>query len=176
MKIIKHLDDYLDHQRQSSIDYEKENSNLRKTFVIEYCEDERKLERIDLCGDEGLEYDEVYETIRLEEKDEKYFNAFDGIAIGLYLRMLFSKRICDVKLWEEIYNGDELIQERWIEFPSTFYHEFGKMVAKDVMESRDALKKQVDPLTKEIENFNQFLKEMNAEKTYKEWKEKRNVK
>lgn len=169
-EITKTLDEYYPHQRQSNIFFEKKP--LRKRYTIEYCDDKGKLERVGLLPEYGgLEIDDAYHSRHLKEKNGT--ETFDGIATEMYLNMIFNSQICDVKMWEEIYEGDELLQERWFEMPSTFYHEFAKRVNKDITESRDNLRKQVEPLTKEIENFNQFLKEMNAENTYKEWKEKR---
>lgn len=173
-EITKSLDDFFSHDKMSSVFYEKEGKNIRKTYMIEYCDDEGKLERLGLLPEYGgLEIDDVYHAVNYKEDSQKT-DTFDGLAIEMYLYYLFNPRICDVKMWEQIYEGDELLQERWFEMPSTFYHEFAKRVNKDITESRDNLRKQVEPLTKEIESFNQFLKEVNAEKTYKEWKEKRN--
>lgn len=170
----KYLDDYFSHQKQSYISYEKENTNITKRFTIEYCDDEKKLERVGLLKEfGGLEIDDAYYSIHFKESNR--FDTFEGIVMETYIRMLFNPKICDVKLWEQIYDGDELIQERWFEFPSTFYHEISKIIAKDITESRDNLQKQVDPLTKELADYQQFLKGMNAENVFKEWKEKREV-
>ena len=170
----KKLSDYFDYQRQSYINYEDKRT-ITKRFTIEYCDDKGKLERVGLRSEfGGLEIDDAYHAIHYNEEATKGLrNSFDGIVMEAYIRYLFNPRICDVKLFEQIYDGDELIQERWIEFPSTFYHEIAKIIAKDVTESRDNLRKQIEPLTKELEEYKEFLKEMNAENVYKEWKEKR---
>ena len=176
-EITKHLDDFYGHQRQSYISYEKENRTISKKFTIEYCDDEGKLERVGLLKEYGgLEIDDAYHSRHFEEKTcTGLRDSFEGIVMETYIRMLFNPKICDVKLWEQIYDGDEMIQERWIEFPGTFYHEISNVIAKDITESRDNLRKQVEPLTKEIETFHEFLKELNSENIYKEWKEKREV-
>ena len=172
-EITRHLSDYYGHQKQSYINYE--SRQLRKIYTLEYCDDEGKLERVGLRSEYGgLEIDDAYHSRHYKE-DELGFESMDGIAIETYIRYLFNPKICDVKLWEQIYEGNELIQERWFEFPSTFCHEIARVIAKDVTESRDNLQKQVDPLVKEIETFNEFLKELNSEHIYKEWKEKREV-
>lgn len=175
-EITKQLSDYYGYQKLSYVNYEDKRT-ITKRFTIEYCDDESKLERVDLLPEYGgLEIDDVYHAVHYNEVATKSIReSFDGIVMETYIRMLFNPKICDVKLWEQIYEGDELIQERWFEFPSTFCHEMARVIAKDVTESRDNLQKQVDPLVKEIETFNEFLKEMNAENTYKEWKEKREV-
>ena len=60
-EITKHLDDFYGHQRQSYISYEKEGKTIHKRFTIEYCDDEGKLERVDLLKEYGgLEIDDVY--------------------------------------------------------------------------------------------------------------------
>lgn len=178
-EITKHLDDFYGHQRQSYISYEKEGKTIHKRFTIEYCDDEGKLERVGLLREYGgLEIDDAYHSRHFEEKTcSGLRDTFEGIVMATYIGYLFNPRIYDVKLFEEIYDGDELIQERWFEFPSTFCHEIARVITKDVTESRDNLQKQVDPLVKEIETFNEFLKELNSEHIYKEWKEKKeNVK
>ena len=174
-EITKHLDDFYGYQRQSYISYEKENRTISKKFTIEYCDDEGKLERVGLLREYGgLEIDDVYHSRHFEEKTcTGLRDSFEGIVVNTYIHMLFNPKIYDVKLFEEIYDGDELVQERWIAFPSTFYYELARVIEKSVTESRDNLQKQVEPLEKEVNTFVEFLKEMNAENTYKEWKEKR---
>lgn len=171
----RHLDDYFDHQRQSSIDYEAEGSHIRKRFTLEYCDDPKKLDRVDLIGPKGLDYDDVFNSIIFEERDEKFFNAFDGIVMEMYLHYLFSDEICAVKLFEQIYNGDELLQERWFEFPSTFRHEMAKLITQDITINRDRLRKEVDDLTKEVTLQREFIKKYHAEEAYKEFREENAV-
>lgn len=172
-EITRHLSDYYGHQKQSNIFYE--TRKLRKTYTLEYCDDEGKLNRVGLLKEYGgLEIDDAYHSRHYKETADTT-ETFDGIVMETYIRYLFNSKIYDVKLWEQIYEGNELIQERWFEFPSTFCHEMARVIAKDVTESRDNLQKQVDPLVKEIETFNEFLKELNSEHIYKEWKEKREV-
>lgn len=174
-EITKHLDDFYGHQRQSYISYEKEGKTIHKKFTIEYCDDKDKLERVGLLREYGgLQIDDAYHSRHFEEKTcTGLRDSFEGIVVDTYIRMLFNPKIYDVKLFEEIYDGDELVQERWIAFPSTFYYELAKVIEKSVTESRDNLQKQVELLEKEVNTFVEFLKEMNAENTYKEWKEKR---
>lgn len=165
----RQVSDYYDYQTLSYVGYE--TKQIRKRYVLEYCDDKRLF---NLCGerkphgDGFYEIDDCYKSIIFEESpdDER---SFDGIAMEMYLRFLFRDNIYDVKLYEEIREGDELIQERWIEMPSTFCHSFGKLVANDVMKSRDGLQKQVEALTKANELMKGFIKKCNAENIYEEY-------
>lgn len=172
-EITKQLSDYYDHQKQSYIGYEEKQ--LRKEFTLEYCDDQGRFERLGLRSEfGGVEIDDAYHSRHYKE-DVNSTSSFDGIAIETYIRYLFNPKILDVKLWESIYEGDELIQERWFEFPATFCHEIAKVISRDVLESRDNLRKQVDPLVKENELMREFIKTFHAEDAYKEWKEKQEV-
>lgn len=163
-----HLKDRDEHEKQTNIFYQKEGSKLRKRYVLEYCDDPKKFERL---GNIGVEVDDVYHQVVFEETEDKEerFWGFDGIALELYLYYLFYEPILDVKLWEEIYEGDELISERYIAMPSTFHHQFGKLVNKDVMENRDALRKENEELKKTLATYANFIKKYNAEQTYQEY-------
>ncbi len=137
-EITRQLSDYYGHQRQSYVNYEDKRT-ITKRFTIEYCDDEGKLERVGLLPEYGgLEIDDAYHAIHYnEEVTEGLRDSFDGIVMETYIRYLFNPKICDVKLFEQIYDGDELIQERYFDFPSTFYNEMAKVIARDVTESRD---------------------------------------
>lgn len=163
---IKHLDDYYDHEKQSDLGFELEEGKIRKRFVLEYCDDPKKFERL---GKVGVEIDDVYERIIFEEKDTDRFRSFESIAYERYLFYLFNPNILDVKMWEEIYENGTEIQERFIAMPATFRHEFGKFVARDVMENRDALRKANEELNKVIDTYKGFIKKYNAEKSYEEY-------
>lgn len=114
------------------------------------------------------EIDDVYKSIRFEEV-EKSDRALDGTVMEMYLTFLFRSDILDVKLYEEIYDNGKVIQERWIEFPSTFRHQFGCMVARDMSATMDALYKENKTLTSESESMTGFIKRIHAEDLYKEY-------
>ena len=168
---IRKLDDYYGHEKQSMIDFKKEGCKLRKEFVIEYCNDETKLNRLGLLPEYGgLEIDDVYHRITFKEDETETFHSFDGIAMQTFLFYMFSPRICDVKMWENTYDGTELIQERWIEFPCTFTRNLRSQIEKDLLKERDEYKKLAEEFSKNIGMYMAFLKRYNAEERFSEFK------
>ena len=142
---IKHLDNYYDHDKQSL--KSNRDDNIRKRYVLEYCDNQAKFERLGYLPEHGgLKIDDVYHSIIFEETDSDKWETFDGIAIEMYIYYLFNPKILDVKLYEEIYKGDELLSERWFEFPATFRHEFVKHISMDIMERA---RKKAEALRKE---------------------------
>jgi len=163
---IKHLDDYYDHEKQSDIGFELEQGTIRKRFVLEYCDNPKKFDRL---GKVGVEIDDVYDRIIFEEKETDRFRGFESIAYQRYLFYLFNPKILDVKMWEEIYENGTMIQERFIAMPATFPHEFGKAVSRDVMENRDTLRKENEELKQTLATYTGFIKKYNADNTYQEY-------
>lgn len=169
---VKKLSDYYGHQKQSTIFFKKEGRNIRKEWTLEYCDDQGKFERVGLRSDfGGLDIDDAYhERTYIEDGRTE---SFDGIVIETYLHYLFNPKILDVKLWEQIYDGDELLQERWFEFPVTFVHEITKVINKAALTERDSAKETADYLKKENEELKEFLQIHRADKAFKEWREER---
>lgn len=162
---IRHLDDYYDHENQSYAT-DINGHKIRKRFVIEYCDNPRRFERL---GKVGVEIDDVYDRLILEEKETDRFASFESVAYQTYLFYLFNPRILDVKMWEEIWSEGKQIHERYIEMPATFHHEFAKTVARDVMENRDALRKENEELKTTLATYSDFIKKYGAERTYQEY-------
>jgi hypothetical protein len=162
------LKDY-EYTRHSSIFYKKEGCKIRKEYVIEYCDDMCKLNRLGLLPEYGgLELDDVYHSITFKENENERFCTLDGIAMERYLAYLFSDKIVDLKMWENIYDGDELIEERFFEFPATFCHEMARRITKDITETHDRLEKERDALLEENVKMRAFLEKYHAYDKYKE--------
>lgn len=162
---VKHLNDYYDYENQSSMT-DINDCKIRKRFVIEYCDNPKRFERL---GKVGVEIDDVYDRLFLEEKETDRFASFESVAYQTYLFYLFNPRILDVKMWEELWSEGKQIHERYIAMPATFCHEFGKKVARDVMENRDALRKENEELKKTLATYSDFIKKYGAERTYQEY-------
>lgn len=167
---VKHIEDYYSHEVQSYVSWNHQGKNLRKKFVIEYCDDEEKLEKVGHIYPWGVfEWDDAAHKIIFEE-DPENLGSFEGVVMSRYLSLLFNPKVCAVKLWEEIYDGNESVQERWIEFPSTFMHSFKKRVAEDVTRERDELRKTADALAKEMDVYLAFINKYNVQKTFNEFR------
>ena len=166
---VYNIKDYFDRSRASNIFYKAPNCNIRKEYVIEYCDDQRKLNRLGLLPEYGgLELDDVYHSITFKEDENERFYSFDGIAIERYIGYLFNAKIVDVKMWENIYDGDELIEERFFDFPGTFCHSLARIVSKDITETHDRLEKERDALLEENAKMKAFLEKYHAYDKYKE--------
>ena len=166
------LDGFFDYKKQSYISWQLDRTHIRKVYVLEYCDDERKFERLGLLPEYGgLELDDVFHSITFTETEDNT-DTFEGIVMENYLGCLFNPKILDVKLWEQIYDGDTMIQERWIQPPTTFYHQHGKQVTDAIMTERDRLRKENEELEKEVEMMRRFIKSANAEKWYQEFRDK----
>lgn len=162
------LKDYED-VRHSNIFYKAPNCHIRKEYVIEFCDDQRKFNRLGLLPEYGgLEIDDVYHSITFKEDEHERFYSLDGIAIERYIGYLFNEKICDVRLWENIYDGEELIEERFFEFPATFCHETARKVARDIKDAYDREKQANEELVKENEKMKAFLKKYHAYERYRE--------
>lgn len=163
----KKLDDYYGSEKQSFIGYELDKK-LRKRFVIEYCDDERKLERLGLRSCHGgLEIDDVYHQIILEETESDRFDSFDGIAMASYISCYLSKNILDVKMYEQVYDGSEMIQERYIEPPSTLTSIIESMVIKEVKAKAQELEREVKYLEEENKRMHDFITKYHADDVYR---------
>ena len=174
---IKHLDDYYGHQKQSNQFWKPDGKQIHKIYTIEYCDDERKFNCVGIRKEfGGLDIDDAYHAIHFEETENDEFDTFDGIVMETYLHMLFNPKILDVKLWEQIFDGDEMVSERWIAFPCTFTSEMAKVIAKDIKENRDALRKTNEALTKENEELREFIQIHKADNAFREWQEERGKK
>ena len=147
------LSDYFGHQKQSYVSYERPEHKLRKEYVLEYCDDEDKLNRVGLRPEfGGLEIDDAYHSKTYKESETET-DTFDGIAISMFLAFLFRKDICDVKLWENLYLDGEMIQERWFDFPCTFMGELKRIINKDI----EDIHKTSDALAKELDVYMAFV-------------------
>lgn len=179
--ITKSIEDYVNdactrHMCQSYVDYfDCVVRPVYKKFVIEYCDDERKFNRLGLTeANGGLEIDDVYHSLEFNESEPTGTDyTFEGIVMERYLHMLFNPKILDVKLFEQIWQGDEMIQERWIEFPATFAYSFAKALAKDVLESRDVHKARADVLESEIQLYQEFIEKYNANDAFRDFREEK---
>ena len=153
----------------SNVFYKKDGYNIRKEYVIEYCDDACKLNRLGLLPEYGgLELDDVYHKITFKEDENERFYTFDGVAIEWYLAYLFDSKIVDVKMWENIYDGEELIEERFFEFPATFCHSTARRIARDITDAYDREKQVNEELVKENEKMKAFLKKYHAYERYRE--------
>lgn len=166
----KHIQDFAGHEKQSYINFENSNGTLRKKYVLEYCDDTKKLDRLGLLvEDGGLEIDDVYHRITWEETIGAT-DAFDGIAHATYLSYLFRSDICDVKLWERIFDGEEMIQERWFEYPSTYVSTLRHLIDRDTKEERDKLRREIDELKTANEQMQKFIGHYKLDKVLSDFK------
>ena len=169
-------DDCTRHMCQSYVNYfDATVKPVYKKFIIEYCDDEQKFNRLGLREEfGGLEIDDVYHSLEFNETEPKGTEyTFEGIVMERYLHMLFNPKILDVKLFEQIWQGDEMIEERWIEFPVTFVHELTRIISKDVLESREIQKARADVLESEIELYQEFIEKYNATEAFRDFREEK---
>lgn len=165
-------DDCTRHMCQSYVGFFDTPTPVYKKFIIEYCDDKRKFDRLGLTeANGGLEIDDVYHSLEFNESEPTGTDyTFEGIVMERYLHMLFNPKILDVKLFEQIWQGDEMIQERWIEFPSTFAHSLAKVLERDLIESRDEQKKRGDAYEKENALMWGFIQKYNTNNAFEEFR------
>jgi hypothetical protein len=162
------LKDRAGYEKQSFISWIKgnEEEKLRKRYVIEYCTDAKKFERVGA----DLEIDDAYHQIVLEETQEEKFCSFDGIAMAFYISFYMRKDVLDVKMYEEIYKGSEFIHERYIEVPSTFASTIEKIVVSETKTALEMLQSEVKYLKEENERLRNFISAYHAEQAYEKYR------
>lgn len=161
------LPDMQGYQKQSFIGYEPERK-LRKKFVIEYCNDVKKLEELGKIKPWGVvEVDDIYHRITLEETETDKFDSFDGIAMAYYISYYMRADILDVKMWEQLYDGSEMIQERYIQPPSTLASTLENIIAKEVKARAKKLEREVKYLEEENKRMQDFIEKYNAMDMYR---------
>ena len=161
------LDNFEGWEKQSFIGYEQKRK-LRKQFVIEYCDDEKKFEELGKIKPWGVvEVDDVYHQFTLVETESDRFASFDGIAMSHYICLYLRTDILDVKMWEQIYDGNEMIQERAIEPPSTFAHTIADIVTREVKQIADERKREIEYLEEENKRMQDFIEKYNAIDMYR---------
>lgn len=161
------LDNFEGWEKQSFIGYEQKRK-LRKKFVIEYCDDEKKFEELGKIKPWGIvEVDDVYHQITLEETENDKFDSFDGIAMAYYISYYMRADILDVKMWEQLYDGSEMIQERYVEPPSTLTSTLESIIAKEVKANAKELEHEVKYLEEENKRMHDFIEKYNAMDIYR---------
>ena len=138
--------------------FNKLDQRISKRYVLEYVSDPKIWDNI--CAEK---YRDPWEYYTVKE--------FEGLwdSIEMYLNYLFCENVFDVKLYCETLLDDNVVLEETMEFDSSFFHEFRKMMFKKEVERRDAALDAMEELKKENESMKAFIKKYNVEQTYKEF-------
>jgi hypothetical protein len=145
--------------KSQSFDYAKSKGyeKLRVRYRIEYVDNAYDWKRA--CNDSA--YNNPWEWYKVRIYDDP------GMAMEtytlLYMRCdssfsdLFGK-IYDVKMWMQIYNGDEEITEYYVEPQSTYQYSMRQTMDRNMADKIDAQRRQITGLTEELERYQKFVK------------------
>ena len=130
-------------------------------YTVEYLEYDREniIEKINKMEIKGVEPWEIY---HIYETDSP------GLALREIMINMFSPYISDIKAW--ITYGDKEVN---IEIPFGIYRTAREMIQAGTNLAIDTLENDLQAKTAEVNDYQEFIKEMNAEKLFKEWQRER---
>lgn len=148
--------------------YGYQKGNVESLYTVEYIDDLKTWEQfLDVTGSG---YNETIEPWELYKK-RTYDNVRD--ALTFYMIKYVQETTYDIKLYEEIQVNGETVLEQNIEPSATTKWSLREIVNGNLNRWNERLENENDLLGKENEEYRAFLKDMNAEETFKKWTKER---
>lgn len=125
--------------------------NLRVRYRIEYIDNKYDWDMSNKATLRGSD-SEPWEWYTVKIFDDP------GTALSVYTSYLIHCHIYDVKMWMEIYNGDEMIYEQYIEPESTYKYTMMQILNTDMRSEMDSKRSEISKLSNAIMRYEKFTK------------------
>ena len=145
--------------------YGYEKGNVETIYTVEYIDDRKTWEQFLYITE--VKYDGTIEPWELYKK-RTYDNISD--ALSFYLIRYVQENTYDIKLYEEVRLDGETILEQNIEPSASTKWSLRKAVNDNMNRWNENLVNESILLNVENEKYKEFLRAMNAEETFKNWK------
>lgn len=145
--------------------YGYEKGNVETIYTVEYIDDRKTWEQFLYITE--VKYDGTIEPWELYKK-RTYDNISD--ALSFYLIRYVQENTYDIKLYEEVRLDGETILEQNIEPSARTKWSLRKAVNDNMNRWNENLVNESILLNVENEKYKEFLRAMNAEETFKNWK------
>ena len=145
--------------------YGYEKGNVETIYTVEYIDDPKTWEQFLYITE--VKYDGTIEPWELYKK-RTYDNISD--ALSFYLIRYVQENTYDIKLYEEVRLDGETILEQNIEPSASTKWSLRKAVNDNMNRWNENLVNESILLNVENEKYKEFLRAMNAEETFKNWK------
>jgi hypothetical protein len=132
--------------------------NLRVRYRIEYIDNKHDWDMsekaIQRCSDS--EPWELY-TVKIYDDPGTALYFYTSYLIRSYPPYDEMNRIYDVKMWMEIYNGDEMIYEQYIEPESTYRYSMTQLLNVEMRKQIKAQRRQISKSSNVIRRYEEFI-------------------
>jgi hypothetical protein len=145
------------------VTYQSTSHNIKTVYTVEYIDNQNDADYVSSGRIDKGEPWERYKT--------KVFQSADS-AFSLYVLMLVREDIYDVQLFEQLYLNDEVVREQYIEPVNTLQWSIRMAVSKEMEKRIESLGEANEMLSGEVAQYESFVKKYNAQKTFKEFKER----
>lgn len=146
--------------------YGYEKGDVETRYNVEFIDDQKTWKRF-------LESQKVGSAIEPWEVFKK--KDFDNIseAISFYTLKYMLESTYHIAMWEQIFYNGEMILENPIELESSFACSMKTNINSSLEKENTRLSDNNEALVKELELYQDFLKEYHAEEHFRTWKEER---
>lgn len=142
------------------ITYQDKDVDLTTTYSIEYIDNQRDLDYVNLGKFNNGEPWERYK--------KKVFDDIDS-ALSVYMIMYVREDILDIKLFEQIKISGETIREQFVEPATTTRWAVRRAVNKEMENTIVRLKEETKITLNALSDYEGFVKKFGVEKAFKEY-------
>jgi hypothetical protein len=133
--------------------------NLRVRYRIEYIDNKHDWDMSEKASQRGSDSEpwEWY-TAKIFDDPGTALYYYTSRLIRSYSTYYESNKIYDVKMWMQIYNGDEMIYEQYVEPESTYKYSMTELLNMEMRQQIDSQRRQISQLSDELAKYQKFAK------------------